>query len=621
MDMNKFLEERLSGNAGKLAFLKNPKVEEFISEFVEHCNPDSVFICDNSQRDVQYVRDMALRTAEEAKLSAAGHTVHFDGYTDQGRDPKCTRYLLPEGVDLGELKGIPRQEGLQEVRGYLKDSMVGKEMLVLFFTLGPEDSKFSIPCVQITDSYYVAHSEMILYRPGYNNFRKLGKSGAFFRFVHTAGEQEHGVSKNTDLRRVYIDLKDNVVYSTNTQYGGNTIGLKKLAMRLAIQKACGEDWLTEHMFIMGVHGPGGRTTYLAGAYPSACGKTSTSMMKGETIVGDDIAYLRIMRGEVRAVNVEKGLFGIIADVNSKDDPVIYKALTTPREVIFSNVLVDEKGVPYWVGKDGDCPPKGRNHSGDWFRGKRDVEDKEIPPSHKNARYTIGINELENKDPKADDPAGVRIDGVIYGGRDSDTTVPVEEAFDWKHGILTKAATIESETTAATLGQEGVRSFNPMSNLDFLSVPLGKYIRCNLDFGSRAKRQPKVFSVNYFIRGKDGKFLTNKDDKRVWVKWMDLRVNGEVDAIKTPTGYIPLYEDLRRLFKEVLWLDYSKAQYDEQFKIRVLEHLAKLDRIEVIYRQKVPDAPKELFRTLDQQRKRLEEVRARHGDYILPEQLL
>jgi len=620
MDHTSLLKAKCGKSYGKLAALKNPEVEEFVARFVEHCSPDRVFVCGHSKAEEDYIRRRALETGEEILLAVKGHTAHWGGLTDQGRDTKATRLLVPDGWDLGELKTLPREEGLSEVLGYLKDSMVGREMLVLFFTLGPKDSVFSIPCVQITDSYYVAHNEVILYRPGYGTFKKLGEKAGFFRFVHSVGVLENGVSRNTDRRRVYIDLEDETVYTTNTQYGGNTIGLKKLAMRFAIQRAAREGWLCEHMFVLGVHGPKRRVTYFVGAYPSACGKTSTSMIKGETIVGDDIAYLRVVRGKVRAVNVETGLFGIIADVNSRDDPTIYKALTTPREVIFSNVLVDETNTPYWIGKDGDCPPKGRNHSGEWYPGKKDAEGNAITPSHKNARYTIGIGELDNKDRLADDPKGVEVGGYIYGGRDSDTNVPVMEALDFAHGILTMGAAIESETTAATLGQEGVRTFNPMSNIDFLSVPIGRYVKCNLDFVERARRPPKIFGTNYFIRGRDGKYLNGKDDKRVWVRWMELRVHGDVDAIKTPVGLIPRYEDLERLFKYVLGRDYSKAEYEEQFKIRTLELLAKIDRIEVIYRERVPDAPKALFKALDDQRKRIEKAREKHGDYILPAQL-
>ena len=625
METQEFLKARLSeDDYRKLARIDNPALHSFIAKYIELCEPASVFVCEDTPEDFQHIRDAAIRTGEEAKLAIEGHTVHFDGYYDQARDRKNTKFLLPKGVDLGLGKisagGKPnqmdREEGLREIHSLLKGIMRGKELFVLFFCLGPQRSVFSIPCVQLTDSAYVAHSELLLYRPGYEEFRRLGRKARFFKFVHSAGELEGAVSKNIDKRRIYVDLEDEIVYSVNTQYGGNTIGLKKLAMRLAIKRASDEGWLTEHMFVMGVHGPKGRVTYFLGAFPSLCGKTSTCTIRGETIIGDDIAYIREVGGIARAVNVEKGVFGIIQGINSKDDPIIWKALHSPGEIIFSNVLVTPEGKVHWIGKDGEVPPRGRNHSGEWFPGKKDAEGNEIPPSHKNARFTLDLKLLENVDPRLDDPEGVEVGGIIYGGRDSDTWVPVEEAFDWTHGVITKGASLESEATAAVLGKEGVREFNPMANLDFLSIPLGKYIENHLKFGAKLKKPPKIFSVNYFLKDEDGNFLNDKVDKAVWLKWMELRVHNEVGARKTPTGYIPKYEDLRRLFKEVLGKDYSEEDYVKQFTLRVPNHLAKIERIIAIYRE-IPDIPELLFKVLEEQRERLQQVRAKYGDYIPP----
>jgi phosphoenolpyruvate carboxykinase (GTP) len=448
---------------------------------------------------------------------------------------------------------------------------------------------------------------------------RKGEEARFFRFVHSQGAvDERKTSRDLDRRRIYIDVEDETVYSVNTQYGGNTIGLKKLAMRLAIRRGAGEGWLTEHMLVMGIHGPGGRKTYFLGAFPSLCGKTSTAMLEGETIVGDDIAYLREKAGEVRAVNVEKGMFGIIQGVNSKDDPSQWKALHSPGEVIFSNVLATPDGGVYWIGRNGPAPPAGTNHSGEWHPGKKDAAGKEIPPSHPNARFTLALESLDNVDPMLHDAEGVPVGAIVYGGRDSDSSVPVEEAFDWAHGIVTKGAALESETTAATLGKEGVREFNPMSNIDFLSVPIGRYVQSNLDFSHGLKRAPHVFAVNYFIKGRDGAFLNKKTDKRVWYKWMELRVHGDVEALRTPTGLIPKHADLARLFRKLLGEDYSADAYREQFTVRVPENLAKIGRIEKIYREKVKDPPAALFEVLEDQKRRLEEARARFGDYIAPE---
>ena len=597
--------------------LANTKLNDFVAEAIKLCDPKSVYVVTDTKADHDYIRELSVKLGEEKPLAMKGHTYHFDGYNDQGRDKFSTRYLLPDGWNLGSLESIPKKSGVEEVQGLLKNLMVGRQMLVCFWTLGPALSEFAIPCVQITDSPYVAHSESILYRPGYEHFRRIGGSSEFFRFLHSEGELENGTSKNWEKRRVYIDLEEERVYSVNTQYAGNTVGLKKLALRLAIQKADKDgNWLAEHMFAMGAHGPNGRVTYFCGAFPSACGKTSTAMIQGQTIIGDDLAYFRKKDGKVRAANVEKGIFGIIENVNGKDDPAIYDVLTNTGEVIFSNVLISDELKPYWLGMGVEIPDHGTNYAGKWKKGDKDAKGADILASHKNARYTISISDLANRDPLADDPNGVEVGGIIYGGRDSDTCVPVLQAFDWADGIIAKGASLESETTAAVIGATGARAFNLMSNLDFLSIPMGKYIENNLKFADDLKKVPMVFGVNYFLKNKDGKYLNGMLDKRVWILWAELRVNGDVDAIKTPTGFIPKYEDLAKLFKESLKQEYTKEQYVEQFTIRIPELLAKTDRIEKIYRAE-PSIPQIVFDVFDRQRTRLNDYKAKYGDYISP----
>ncbi len=609
-------------NYKKLRKIKNKRLYDFVVTYIELMNPRSIFVCSDSDLDRDYIRKRAIERKEEIPLKTPGHTLHFDGYYDQARDKKNTKFLVSKGMDLGpNINQIDREIGEREIHEIMKNIMKGHEMYILFLSLGPTNSEFTIPCVQITDSPYVAHSEQILYRTAYDEFVKLGEEADFFRFVHSEGElDENFVSKNIEKRRIYIDTEENIVYSTNTQYGGNTIGLKKPAFRLAINKGANEGWLTEHMFIMGVSGPNNRITYLLGAYPSMCGKTSTAMVVGERIVGDDIAMIRNIDGEARAVNTEKGIFGIIGGINEKTNPILWKALNSKGEIIFSNVLLTEDGDVFWNGKSEKIPERGRNHSGEWFLGKRDKDGNKIPPSHKNARCTLELTLLENLDPRYNDPDGVPVGGIIYGGRDPDTSVPVEESFDWVHGIITKGASLESETTAATLGKEGVRKFQPMAILDFLSIPIGRYIKHNINFGENLKKKPKIFGVNYFLKDKEGNYLNDILDKKVWLKWMELRIHNDVTGIKTPTGLIPAYEDLKRLFKEVLNKDYSKDDYIEQFTVRVPENLRKIDRIVEIYKDKVPDTPDILFKILEEQKSRLIEAREKFGDYINPFEL-
>jgi phosphoenolpyruvate carboxykinase (GTP) len=421
-----------------------------------------------------------------------------------------------------------------------------------------------------------------------------------------------------DKRRIYIDLLDNKVYTVNNQYAGNSLGLKKLALRLAVYKANNEDWLAEHMLIMGIHPEGkNRVTYFTGAYPSACGKTSTAMIPGQSIVGDDIAYLKIdEKGNCRAVNIEQGIFGIITDVNPRDDPVIYEALMTPRELIFSNILVSN-GTPYWLGmglSEDEYPNSGLNHFGEWKKGVKDLEGNIIDVAHKNARYTIRINELSNADPHYNDPEGLIIDGVLYGGRDSDTNVPISQALDWTHGVY-MGATIESETTAATLGKAGVRSSSPMAIMDFMVIPFGKYLGNHIAFGSRLSRTPKVFSTNYFLKH-EGKYTNEKVDKKVWLLWAEGRIHDEYEAIKTPIGYIPFYKDLKGLFKHVFNREYNEKEYVQQFSIRVRKYLEKQQRMEILY-QDESEIPEKFWTVHNRIKSNLERI-VKDGDILSPE---
>jgi phosphoenolpyruvate carboxykinase (GTP) len=292
-------------------------------------------------------------------------------------------------------------------------------------------------------------------------------------------------------------------------------------------------------------------------------------------------------------------------------------LQRPGEVIFGNILVRD-GRPYWEGMGRDIPDEGMNYvSAEWKKGMPGPDGEKTRASHKNARYTVRMDDLRNADPDWDKPDGLPVGGVIYGGRDSDTDVPVREAYSWRHGICTMGAMLESETTAATIGQAGVRVWNVMSNMDFLSMSVGRYIHNNLQFARDIPR-PKVFGTNYFLK-KDGQYLNGKLDKSVWVKWMELRVHGDAEALDAGCGLIPKYDDLRKLFRQVLNKEYSQADYADQFTIRVPQLLAKLDRMDKIFAT-VADTPQAMKDELAAQRNRLQALRAKKGDYVNPSEL-
>jgi phosphoenolpyruvate carboxykinase (GTP) len=390
-------------------------------------------------------------------------------------------------------------------------------------------------------------------------------------------------------------------------------------MRLAINKSGKEGWLCEHMFLMSVPNESkNRTTHFAGAYPSACGKTSTAMIPGEKIIGDDIVYFRNLDGEFRGVNMEQGIFGIIQDVNSEDDPVIFANLMKDQETIFSNILIGPDNKPYWLGCGMETPDSGDNHSGAWKKGNKDAKGNEIPLAHSNARYTIRLDYMQNFDKEGfESKTGVSVQGILYGGRDSDTTVPVEESPSWRDGILLKACTLESETTSATIGREGVRSPSPMANLDFLSYPLGEYTMNNIKFVNNIKEQPKIFSTNYFMKGPNGKFMTSKLAKKVWLHWAEGRIHGEYEAWDTPTGKIPHYDDLKKLFRELLDDNFSEADYIYLFTFRCASWIEKLDRAAVFFQKIDPGTPEAIFAYWEEAKKKIAAAQAKYGNEIKP----
>ncbi|MGC8691422.1 MAG: phosphoenolpyruvate carboxykinase (GTP) [Thermoplasmata archaeon] len=607
--------KRYGDEAKKLSDFENDELFEFLWKYMEILNPSEIFVVTDDEKDKNYVKNRALEDMEEKKLKNPKHTYHFDNYYDQARDKENTKILVHGNEKLPFLNTINREDGLNEIHSLMKDMMKGRTMYIGFFSLGPTESAFSELAVQLTDSSYVMHSEIILYRTAYGKFRNT-RNSKFLKFVHSQGElDERKTSKNLKNRRIYFDLDTDTGYAINTQYAGNSVGLKKPAFRITISKALREGWLSEHMFLMGVNGPGDRVTYLTGAFPSMCGKTSTVMIPGERLVGDDLVFIKDVNGEPRSINIENGVFGIIDGINQKDDPIIWNVLNGDNEAIYSNVLVND-GVPYWNGMGVPIPEKGENHSGEWWKGKKDAEGKEIPPSHKNARFTVYLSSFPNLDRAAlNAKNGVPVGGMIFGGRDSDTWPPVVESFDWNHGVY-KGASIESETTAASLGKEGVRTFNAMSIMEFLSVDLGRYLKNYLEFGKKLRVKPKIFAVNYFLRDRDGKFLNEKNDKAAWLKWMELRIHNDVQAIKTPIGYIPKYEDLVPLFRQLFNKEYRKDEYEKQFMIRIPELLSKNERIRKVY-QDIKTTPVEIFNELDREKNELEKLRKVYGDYVSP----
>ncbi|MEM3664526.1 MAG: phosphoenolpyruvate carboxykinase (GTP) [Candidatus Jordarchaeales archaeon] len=607
-----YLEEKMGGvMLDRVKRINNSKLHAFLGEIIRLCEPSSVFVSTGSLEDYEYIRRKAVESGEEIPTGIPGHTVHFDSPLDQARARGDTFILTDEKLPFINTK--PRHEGLNEVTSLLRGSMRGREMLVGFYSLGPKKSRFQILAVQVTDSYYVLHSENILYRSAYDEFVRLGEDANFLKFVHSQGElDERGGSKNIDKRRICIDLASETVYSVNTQYGGNSIGLKKLSLRLTMARALREGWLAEHMFVIGIE-CGDKILYFTGAFPSASGKTSTCMVGN--IIGDDIAFIRAVDGEARVVNPEIGIFGIIDGINAKDDKLIWEVLNKPGEAIFSNILLGECGEVYWNGSGKALPARGRNYLGEWWPGRKDEKGNSVPASHPNARFTVPLSSFPNLDPMYDDPEGVVVSAIIYGVRDSANTVPLVEAFDWLHGVVTIGASLETERTTAVLGKSGELEFNPFANLDFMSVNLGVYVRSHINFGRKLRNPPKIYGVNYFLC-ENGRYLTDKEDKKVWLRWMACRVEGEVEAVSTPIGYIPKYSDLKQLFKDILSKSYDVEAYKRQFTVKLDKYAEKAQRMLKIYSE-IPETPAEVFAALEEQLSRLKRCMQEYGPHLNP----
>jgi phosphoenolpyruvate carboxykinase (GTP) len=412
-------------------------------------------------------------------------------------------------------------------------------------------------------------------------------------------------------------------------YAGNTLLLKKGNHRFAVDLVTyyrKEDQLSEHMFVTGMTGPDGRKTYFAGAAPSGCGKTTTAMV-GSDFIGDDLSQLWIAEdGTLRAINPEFGIFGIVRDVNRETDPYLMKCLREEgAEVIWSNVLIDADRVPHWEGNGEDHPDNGVNFQGKWWKGKTDGSGVPIPISNPNARCTLRNAFIGNyNNAAAEDPKGVQVQVLTYSGRDSDTMPPVWVAKNPNHGVVI-GASILSAATATEVGVTGVRR-QPWANEPFIPGPLADYMEAQFAFFNSDKLQSKpiIAGLNYFLthgaRGGQGtELLGEKRDVKVWLAWLELRVHGDVGAIETPIGYIPLYEDLKELFAGID-KDYPLELYNKQFAFYIDNILGRIDLQEEAYR-KEKNVPAELFEVYEEQRAMLETLKAKYGAVVSVEQLI
>jgi len=617
-----------AANLAKISKIKNEEALLKIANAISMCEPDNVFIISDTREDAAYVKKRSLETGEEKPLAIKDHTIHFDLPEDQGRLVSQTFYIINEDEDISALaKKQLRSEAHQYVKENMKGIMKGLTMYVSFLNRGPVGAKASIPALMITSSTYVQTSGDLLYRNVFSSFdSEAERCGTFFTNVHSQGPNR---SEDVPKARIYMDRSWQTCYSTYCTYAGNTLLLKKGNHRFAVDRATYykvEEELSEHMFITGMTGPGGRKTYFAGAAPSGCGKTTTAMV-GTDFIGDDLAQIWIdeSNGTVRAINPEKGIFGIVEDVNWEGDPHLMKCLREEKTtVIFSNVLIDENQKPRWVGDGEPIPEKGINFQGEWWPGKTDANGKPVPMSHPNSRCTLLNSSIDNyNEEAAEDPQGVHVKVVTYSGRDADTMVPVWVARTPDEGVAIGASVV-SKATATEVGATGVNR-QPWANAPFVPGALADYMDAQFKFynSSKIKDKPLLAGLNYFLthenRGGSGKgLLGEKKDVKVWLGWLELYANGDVEAIETPIGFIPKYEDLKKLF-DGIDKEYPKSLYDMQFALYVDNIIKRIDLQTEAY-SKEKNLPAQLFKVYEKQKAELLALKEKFGSVVSVEQV-
>jgi len=624
-----FAERLAPEQLSRLKPFKNEAVLGKIANAIVMCDPDHVFVNTGSDDDKQFIRDMALQKGEEQALPMKGHTIHFDLKEEQGRIIDRTYYIANEDELVSSLAlRMSRPEALQTVRKDMAGLMKGMTMIIGFYSRGPVGAQVSNPAMEITSSAYVSHSAEMLYRNIYADFEKeVQRAGHFYTNIHS-----EGLNRPEDLpdARVLMDRSHRTTYSYKCTYAGNTLLLKKGNHRFSVDRSVYEKRaleLSEHMFITGIDGPGGRITWVTGAAPSGCGKTTTAMA-GNHFVGDDLAQMWIAEdGTIRSVNPEAGIFGIVEDVNQEGDPLLMKCLRQPgTEVIWSNVLIDANGTPHWVGDGEESPADGRNFQGPWKKGMVDKNGKPVPLSHPNARCTLSSTALGNYSPEAENPAGVETRIITYSGRDSDTMPPVWATRNADQGVVIGAC-IVSAATATEVGATGVKRA-PWANAPFIPGALGDYMDAQFKFfGSNriaADKKPVMAGLNYFLthgaRGGEGKkLLGEKKDVKAWLAWLERLAHKDVEAIETPIGYLPKYEDLKKLFKEIIDKAYPQELYDKQFSLYIDNIVGRID-LQLGAYEKEENLPARLFEVLKEQRKGLIALREKFGPIVSPDKL-
>ena len=572
---------------------KSPSQSRTLNKWIEECaaltRPDQIVWCDGSEAEKNRLTAEAVAAGVLIPLDQKKHPgcyLHRSNPTDVARTEHLTLVCTPTKEEAGPTNNWADPAATYaKLRGWLEGSMRGRTMYVVPYVMGPLGSPFSKVGVELTDSIYVALNMGIMTRMGRAALEMLGESDDFNRGLHCT------LDLNPERRLICHFPQDNTIWSVGSGYGGNALLSKKcFALRIASMLGRKEGWLAEHMLILGLESPKGETTYVAAAFPSACGKTNLAMLtppaalKGWKVstVGDDIAWLRVgPDGALWAVNPENGYFGVAPGTSEKSNRNAMKMVE--HDSIFTNVAMTPAGDYWWEGMDVP-PPAGLL---DW-QGRPWSKDSRDKAAHPNSRFTTPMRNNPALSPHADDPKGVPISAIIFGGRRATTVPLVLESTDWIHGVL-MGATMGSETTAAATGAVGVVRRDPMAMLPFCGYNMGDYFGHWLKMGEVLKKPPRIFMVNWFRKDSNGGFVWPGYGENLRVlKWMLDRIAGRAHGEETPVGITPRAEDL-----DLNGLEIAPSQVRAALTIDSAEWKAEMDSAGEFFAKIGPAMPTEI----------------------------